>query len=107
MQQLTLDDAIAKGRAMAVMCADQAESTDPTFAERAKAKVIELLQKHGDCSGEWLVNDCKLAGIVPHDDRAFGVVFRTLSTQKKIKHVDWVARSKGHGTGGGRVWGLV
>jgi hypothetical protein len=107
MLQTELKSAEFLGYNLAEKCLDQAESTDPNFAANAKSKIIELLAMRGPMSGEWLVNECKLAGIVPHDDRAFGTVFSRLAKDKKIEFVDYCKRTKGHGSRGGTVWGLA
>jgi hypothetical protein len=87
--------------------ARRAQQSDPTFTERAKACMIDTLNKHGQCSGEVLINECKLAGIVPHDDRAFGAPVLSLLRNHKIRRVAYCARSKGHGTQGGSIYALV
>lgn len=43
-------------------------------------------------------------GYRPHDQRAFGSVFGTLSRRNLIRCAVYCERSKGHGTAGGRVW---
>jgi hypothetical protein len=42
--------------------------------------------------------------LVPHDARAFGAVIGTLARRGQIEAVGFVARAKGHGTSGGRLW---
>jgi hypothetical protein len=41
---------------------------------------------------------------VPHDARAFGAVFLKLKRMGQIEEAGFVARTKGHGTAGGRLW---
>lgn len=69
--------------------------------------VVQHLVDHGPTPGEDLVLIAKSAGHVPHDDRAFGAVFAGLSRREKIVCVKYVPRRRGHGTAGGRVWGLA
>ncbi len=49
----------------------------------------------------------KLAGLVPHDDRAFGQVYAGLSREKLIVKCGCCDRIKGHGTAGGVIWRVV
>ena len=87
--------------------AANAEDSCPGFAERARAFVLDYLAEHGPTSGERLTDACKAAGLVPHDDRAFGPVYHALARERKIERIGWALRAKGHGTGGGSIWGLV
>jgi hypothetical protein len=54
--------------------AEHAERVRPSFTEDALKFVVEYLRAHEPTSGEVLTLKCKLAGIVPHDDRAFGPI---------------------------------
>ena len=83
-----------------------AENAAPGFCQRAQDTILALLER-GPTPGEALVDLAKLRGVVPADARAFGVVFKTLSQQGKIRQVGWCNRRKGHNTGGGRVWALT
>lgn len=91
------DDAMAR-------VADNAEERAPGFADDAMHFVLWYLRKHGPTSGEVLSLQCKLAGIVPHDDRAFGPVYMALSRRGLIEKAGMVRRERGHGTAGGNVW---
>lgn len=112
MNQLTIDHAIAKsaGQTAAMNSLDKAQRADNTFADRAKAAILKRLQE-GPCSGEVLVEHCKAQGIRPvKDDRAFGGIFMSLANEKKpqIRCIrSDLPRARGHGTSGGRLWGLV
>lgn len=86
--------------------AEHAEEHRPDFATDAAAFVLRFLGEHGASSGEVITNACKAAGIVPHDDRAFGPVYMGLSRRKAIVKVGVAIRTKGHGTAGGNVWAL-
>lgn len=86
---------------------DHAERTGPGFSERARAFVLLHLQAHGPSSGEAITDAAKRAGITPPDDRAFGPVYAALSRANRIAVAGFVARRKGHGTAGGRLWRLV
>jgi hypothetical protein len=86
--------------------AQKAEHIRPTFGDDARAFVLAYLKEHGETSGEALTLACKKAGIAPHDDRAFGPVYFTLSQRGQIVKVGEVKRMRGHGTGGGIVWAL-
>ena len=78
----------------------------PDFVARAKKFVIGYLSIRGQAPGEIIVDLCKLDGIVATDDRAFGVVFASLSREGVIRCVGYCNRLKGHSTAGGRVWAL-
>ena len=54
--------------------------------------------------GEELVRAAKDAGIVPHDDRAFGAAFQVAIRDGVIRPVGFCARTRGHGTAGGRLY---
>lgn len=84
-----------------------AEDACPDFLERACAHVTAYLATHGPTSSEDLSIHCKTAGIVPHDDRAFGAVYRTLARRGVIVRVGEAVRRRGHLTAGGSVWDLV
>ena len=79
----------------------------PDFVARAKKFVLAYLDERGSAPGEIIVDLCKLAGIVATDDRAYGVVFGSLSRANAIRCVGYCDRKKGHGTAGGRIWALV
>jgi hypothetical protein len=93
----------ARDKAMTAV-GEKAERARPSFAEAAQAFVLRYLREHGPTPGEVLTLKCKLAGIVPHDDRAFGPVYFALSRRKQIVKVGEVRRERGHGTAGGTVW---
>ena len=103
----SLDQARAAGQASAEQAERRALAAVPDFSLRARRHVLAVLAGQGDVSGEDLTNSCKAAGIVPHDDRAFGAVYAWLVRTGQIRCVGMVARKKGHGTSGGRVWRLI
>lgn len=86
--------------------AQRAEARRRQFLEDAQVFAIAYLKEHGATSGEALSSACKAAGIVPHDDRAFGPVYFRLSQAGVIEKVGTVRRERGHGTAGGNVWAL-
>jgi hypothetical protein len=95
----------ARDRAMGSV-AENAEEHHPDFGDEARHFVLRYLETHGPTAGEVLTLACKAAGIVPHDDRAFGPVYFTLRTRGLIVKVGEVRRERGHGTAGGNVWSL-
>ena len=114
MQQQALDftappvaQARAVGQAAAELAENRAERADPTFSERAAKHILFSLGHLQEASGEALTDLCKRDGITPPDDRAFGGVYARLVKKGQIRCVGFVARAKGHGTAGGRVWRLV
>jgi hypothetical protein len=71
----------------------------------ARAAILEALGRSGRAmTGEELVDHCQRLGLVPHDARAFGSVFKKLANDKQIVAVGFAARRKGHGTAGARLW---
>jgi hypothetical protein len=97
------DDLAARDDAM-----DQVEqAAGEDFAERAADFVVDYLTEHGASPGEAVTDACKAAGIVPHDDRAFGPVYMRLSRAGRIVKVGTCPRTKGHYTAGGNVWAMV
>ena len=74
------------------------------FIRAAADFVLDHLRRHGDASSEQLTDACKAAGIVPHDDRAFGAVYARLARSGAVVRVGTSVRMKGHGTVGGSLW---
>lgn len=85
-------------------CLDKAQREADFDAAGAAAFFLRRLQDLGPQRGEALTDAAKLAGFLPHDDRAFGPVFGALSRRGQIRCVGYCDRAKGHGTAGGRVW---
>ncbi len=92
------------GEAAGEACMAKAEQVAAFDADRARAAVLDLLADGQARSGEEIVDHCQRLGLVPHDARAFGPVFGTLRRLELIEVVGYVARAKGHGTAGGRLW---
>ena len=104
MTQLSLEAAIsARDEAMETIEKNAGE----LFRERAKAFVLNYLREHGEKPGEDITDACVKAGIVPHDDRAFGPVYMALARKGLIEKCGLVVRRRGHGTTGGNVWRLT
>lgn len=105
--QLTLDQARARGEQAMQRVETNAEQYFDEFRSRAAAFVVDYLARQGPSSGEAITNACRSAGIIPHDDRAFGPVYQRLSKSRKIVKCGYCPRTKGHGTSGGIVWRLL
>jgi hypothetical protein len=105
--QMSIDDAIAAGAQAMTACVAKAERRDPEFSRKAEEAILAHLRVVGRCSGEELTDIARARGAVPHDDRAFGAVFKSLAHRHAIRAVGYCERKKGHGTAGGRIWGLV
>ena len=86
--------------------AQAAEDRAPGFLDRARAFVVAYLESYGPTSGEVLTLQCRQAGIIPHDDRAFGPVYSVLARRGVIEKVGTIRRERGHGTAGGNVWAI-
>ncbi|MBX3653225.1 MAG: hypothetical protein KF686_03510 [Ramlibacter sp.] len=109
MTQQALDflNARADGAEAAGRCADKAERVeDPEFRQKARAAILEHLRVVREASGEVLTDVAVAKGARCHDTRAFGAVFAKLARDGMIRTVGYCARTRGHGTSGGRIWAL-
>jgi cytochrome c556 len=107
MNQLSIDFARAAGESAANACTSKAHRSDPEFTAKAKVAILAHLRAVGRASGEELVNVAIAHGARPHDARAFGSVFQSLSRDGSIRTVGFCLREKGHGTAGGRIWSIT
>lgn len=93
--------------AAAAACTAKAERLGFDTA-KARDLVLEALRKSPrPMSGEELVDHCVRAGVIPHDQRAFGSVFARLSKDGLIESAGFTTRAKGHGTAGARLWAVA
>lgn len=83
------------------------ENAGSGFMARAKEFMLDYFEVNGEMPGEDASDACIKAGIEPHDQRAFGPVFKALIKAKKIERVGFCLRKKGHLTGGGSVYRIV
>jgi len=95
------------GKQAADACADKAEQVTEFSTAKAQEQILKLLEKEGPQTGETLVRKCKEAGLVPHDDRAFGSAFGGLRWSGRIRKIRYGPRHRGPGTSGAIVWDLV
>lgn len=104
--QLAIDftEPRAEGERLGNLSTDKAERVADFDSVGAGKFILGWLHRHGNVSGEALTNAAKEHGYHPHDDRAFGSVFGSLSRKGLIRCVGFCEREKGHGTAGGRVW---
>jgi hypothetical protein len=93
---------VAAARDRAVASVERNAGDD--FTAAACKFVLAHLRAHGDASSEQLTDACKAAGIVPHDDRAFGAVYAKLARARAVVRVGTSIRHKGHGSIGGSLW---
>lgn len=100
-------DAKEAGRTASEACTAKALRSDPTFVKTAQDAILAHLRVVGQASGEVLTDVAMAHGARPHDQRAFGAVFSGLARKNQIRTVGFCMRDKGHGTAGGRIWGLV
>lgn len=103
----TIKEARSKGEIKSVAVCRNAEEACPGFSARAAEHILRYLKNHGVSNGEDITDSCKNAGLVPHDDRAFGAVFSGLSRRKEIVSDGFGLRRKGHGTSGSRLWKIA
>lgn len=108
MEMLPLFEAARRaGEAAAASCQAKAEAAGFNSVS-AMAAVLDVLRKAGQpMTGEELVDACQDRGIVPHDGRAFGPVFKELARRGLIETVGFAMRRKGRGTAGARVWQIA
>ncbi len=86
-------------------CLQTAEATTTFDRQAAMNEILAILSSDGrEMTGEELVDRCQCVGLVPHDGRAFGPVFKELSRRGLIETVGFALRRKGRGTAGARVW---
>lgn len=103
----SLAEASATGAAAAQACTAKAERQDPEFSAKAEKAILAHLAVVGRASGEVLTDVAIAHGARPHDARAFGGVFQSMSRRGLIRTVGFCLRTKGNGTAGGRIWELV
>jgi len=103
---LNFEAARELGEQAAAACLAKARRADPEFSEKASAAILAHLRVVHQASGEVLVDVAIAMGARPHDSRAFGGVFQGLARKGLIRTVGFCLREKGHGTSGGRVWGI-
>jgi hypothetical protein len=110
MSQLTIEDAIAAGQEAAQACNDKAESLGFS-TDAARAFVLAWLAEYGPTPGEAIVEAAEnthRADLRGHDQRCWGAVFGKLSRDHRIRCLrSDLPRKRGHGTSGGKLWGLV
>jgi hypothetical protein len=93
MTQATLNfDAPRQAQIAAVAAKAESQGFDSTAAEAA---VLAYLTT-GESSAENIVAACKRAGHVPHDDRAFGKIFASLSRRGVIVKAGSTPRYNGN-----------
>lgn len=88
-------------------CTEKAGTVLEGFSDKAfQFLQIKANQAANDevWAGEDLVNEMKMAGLRPHDDRAFGGVFVRAINKKVLIPVGFRNRVKGHGAPGGRTY---
>jgi hypothetical protein len=105
--QLNLFEARAARDVAIAQVQVNAERFRPDFTTEAAEFIVRFLRENGPQSGEILTDWCREAGIVPHDDRAFGAVYMRLRRAGMIVKTGTCQRMKGHGTAGGTIWGLA
>lgn len=108
MMQLTIDDAVAAGEAGMARVLAKAQSLAPEFSIRAQAAVLAHLAVVGECCGEALTDIARARGATCHDARAMGPIFKTLASRGLIQCLrSDLPRVRGHGTSGGKLWGIT
>lgn len=95
------------GRKAGEAALDKAETHRAFDAAGAKRFIVSQLVRHGQMSGEDLTDAAKAHGFRPIEDRAFGPIYAALVREGTIRCAGYVARRKGRGTAGGRLWVLV
>lgn len=103
--QLSLEWSRELGERGIRRAASNAERFQPGFTRHAAAFMLACLAR-GDMSGEDLTDAARRAGYCPPDDRAFGAVFRAI-LRGGARVVGTCPRRKGHGSAGGKVYGVA
>lgn len=108
MNQLAFDLAPREaGRQAAGACLDAAERRG-LDAEGAKRFIVARVLEAGPTSGEDLVDAAIGAGFRCKDARAFGGIFQSLIAAGLLTVLrSDLPRKRGHGTSGGRLYGVV
>ena len=88
------------------LCVEKAEATTNWDTEIAVAIALQVLREHGQLDAENIVVEVKERGLVPHDDRAFGAMFRALLNRQLCQRVGQTTRRRGRGTGGNWIYEL-
>jgi len=103
-----MDCSTQDGAAHGEACLAKAERVAGFDRESAMHEILAILTLEArPMTGEELVDGCQRRGLVPHDGRAFGPVFKELSRRGLIETVGFAMRRKGRGTAGARVWRVV
>lgn len=79
------------------------------FQRLARAFIPKYLAEHGPMSGEDITDACKAAQIIPHNDKAFGPAYTSLSRAgiiEKDMSTPPGPRRKGHASGIAWRWKL-
>lgn len=105
MTQLSLDWSRAQGDLGMRRAASSADRRMPDFSRRAGDYMLALLVARGPMPGEDLTDACIAAGFDPGDARAFGMAFRYILAHG-ARVTGYCARRKGHGSSGGKVYGI-
>lgn len=96
------------GEACAKQCLENAEALANFDAEGARKFIHGWVIRHGSTSGEDLVDAAMAHGYRGHDARCFGAVFSRLVRENKLMVLrSDLPRKRGHGTSGGRLYGVV
>lgn len=106
MPQLSLDFARAAGERAMLAAESNAERREPRFSERVAAYMYSVLVARGPQRGEALTDACVAAGFDVAETRAYGAAFRLLVQRLGARVVGHCPRRKGHGSSGGKVYGL-
>lgn len=106
MNQLALDWARQQGDSGMRRAESSADRRIPDFSARVCTYFLALLSTRGPMSGEDLTDAARAAGYCPADDRAFGAAFKRLLTSG-ARVTGYAPRRKGHGSSGGKVYGIA
>lgn len=110
MQQLPIEFltraqfARALGAAAGEAAEQKASKNDPAFSANALDFIVGYIRERGEATGEETTHAAVMAGIKPHDERAFGPIYATAIRRKLIRVVRYVPRVRGHGSMGGKLY---
>jgi len=87
-------------------CIVKAAANDPDFRNKALTFIVAYVRQEGEVTGESATLAAVLAGIKPHDQRAFGPVYQEALKRNLLRVVGMAKRVRGHGSAGGKVYAI-
>jgi hypothetical protein len=103
---LPLPVARAIGELKGEQARQRAEDVTPGFSDLA----LNFIREYALRQDSFMNEDCTLAmraaGIVPHDDRAFGSIYAKAIRLRYVRVIGYAPRRRGHGAPGARRYAV-